>query len=75
MAGFKKMGIFGVKNLLINQIRIHYQLEKVTMIFAQQLMKGLILILDNFRFMHGRLPYNLELKRKLYILQFRNFNY
>ena len=45
MVGFKKMGIFGVKNLLINQIQIQYQLEKVTMIFAQQLMKSLILIL------------------------------
>lgn len=44
-------------------------------IFTFQWKKGLILILDNFRFMHGRLPYNLELKRKLYILQFRNFNY
>ncbi len=36
--------------------------------------KGLALFLDNYRFMHGRLPYDLNLKRKLYILQLKNFN-
>ena len=34
---------------------------------------GLVLYLDNFRFMHGRLPYDLNLKRKLYITQLRNY--
>ena len=51
---------------------IHNCLNKNISTFRWQ--KGLILILDNFRFMHGRLPYNLNLKRKLYISQFRNFN-
>ena len=35
--------------------------------------KGLVMYLDNFRFMHGRLPYNLNLKRQLYISQLKNY--
>lgn len=37
--------------------------------------KGHILVLDNYRFMHGRLPYNLNLKREIFIKQFKHFLY
>jgi len=57
----------------INEIKedIHNALNKNTFTFKWE--KGLVLYLDNFRFMHGRLPYNLNLKRKLYITQLRNY--
>lgn len=42
-------------------------------IFTFKWEKGLVLYLDNFRFMHGRLPYNLNLQRKLYITQLKNY--
>lgn len=51
---------------------IHSNLDKNIKTFKWE--KGLALFLDNYRFMHGRLPYNLKLKRNLYILQLRNFN-
>ena len=51
---------------------IHQNLDKNIKTFKWE--KGLALFLDNYRFMHGRLPYNLKLKRNLYILQLKNFN-
>ena len=60
------------KTLSLIREDIHNCLNKNISTFKWQ--KGLILILDNFRYMHGRLPYNLDLKRKLFITQFRNFN-
>lgn len=50
---------------------IHNALNKNIFTFKWE--KGLVMYLDNFRFMHGRLPYNLNLKRKLYISQLKNY--
>ncbi len=35
--------------------------------------KGRCLFIDNYRFMHGRLPYDLKLKRKILIKQLKKF--
>ena len=35
--------------------------------------KGFCIFIDNFRFMHGRLPYDLQSKRTIYIKQFKRF--
>ena len=36
--------------------------------------KGRCLFIDNYRFMHGRLPYDLKLKRKILIKQLKKFS-
>lgn len=36
--------------------------------------KGLSIFIDNFRYMHGRLPYDMSLKRNVFIKQYRNLN-
>lgn len=51
---------------------IHNNLDNNIKTFKWQ--KGLALFLDNYRFMHGRLPYDLNLKRNLFITQLKNFN-
>ena len=50
---------------------IHKNLEKNIKTFKWH--QGLALFTDNYRFMHGRLPYDLKLKN-LNILQLKNFN-
>ena len=56
-----------------NEIRedLHNALNKNIFTFKWE--KGLVLYLDNFRFMHGRLPYDLNIKRKLFISQLKNY--
>ena len=36
--------------------------------------KGLCIFVDNFRFMHGRLPYNANSKRNICIMQLKRFS-
>ena len=36
--------------------------------------KGLSLFIDNNRYMHGRLPYNMNNTRRIFIKQFKNYN-
>ena len=57
----------------LNEIKedLHNSLNQNIFTFKWE--KGLVLFLDNFRFMHGRLPYNLNIKRKLYISQLKNY--
>ena len=64
------------KNLPISEKEIRFNLFKVLgeNIRTINWRKGRCLFLDNYRFMHGRLPYNGKLERKLLIKQLKKFS-
>lgn len=66
-----KLDLFDSKVLNFLREDINSSLNNNIYTFRWQ--KGLALVLDNYRYMHGRLPYDLNLKRKINITQLRNF--